>query len=334
MKNLRPYDDHNSFDIGIHHRGTYFDVDKTVEKDKILIHSPLFGPHKTPIIPLFDGASLCYCRIDAENPISILQNPTSPDIITLTFIMEGFIHFGRSSKSGKRILSGTAFLDHSNLDPSYNSIPEKIQLLSIDLHLSHHFYSMHLHQMVKSGGLSPKLEKLLMSPDSFQATIATISFDIHHLFIKILNAPYRGKQLSFYRKIKVMEILFHYFSRLQESLDISDKNRKTSTSRDIRDRLFYLKELMNSNKYHFRDLNEITKEIGMSESTLQREFKRLFGFSVMQYYKKCLLRRGYRMLEEGGNVKQTAYDIGYSSTAAFSKAFYKEYGFRPSSVLE
>src|SRR5690625_6014450 len=88
MKNLNPYSNKNNFDIGIHHRGTYFAVEKRVKKNKILIHSPLFGPHPAMIIPLFEGVSLCYCKIDAESPISILQNPTTPDIITLTFIME------------------------------------------------------------------------------------------------------------------------------------------------------------------------------------------------------------------------------------------------------
>jgi len=332
MKNLNHYSNKNNFDIGIHHRGTYFAVEKRVKKNKILIHSPLFGPHPAMIIPLFEGVSLCYCKIDAESPISILQNPTTPDIITLTFIMEGYINFGRTTKSKKRILRGSAFLDHTTIDPAYNDIAENTQLLSLDLHLSKYFYQHHLHEMIRTGGLSPKLEKRLMSPDSFQNTIASISSEIHHLFSQILNCPYHGKQQTFYQKIKVMEILFHYFSRLQDSLDISPKIQSVST--DLQDRLYHLKELMKSGDYRFQNLTEITKEIGLSESTLQREFKKMFGFSVMQYYKKCLLRKGYKMIEEGASIKQTAYGIGYSSTAAFSKAFYKEYGIRPSTVLD
>src|SRR5690625_2154917 len=247
-------------------------------------------------------------------------------------IMEGYINFGRTTKSKKRILRGSAFLDHTTIDPAYNDIAENTQLLSLDLHLSKYFYQHHLHEMIRTGGLSPKLEKRLMSPDSFQNTIASISSEIHHLFLQILNCPYHGKQQAFYQKIKVMEILFHYFSRLQDSLDISPKIQSVST--DLQDRLYHLKELMKSGDYRFQNLTEITKEIGLSESTLQREFKKMFGFSVMQYYKKCLLRKGYKMIEEGASIKQTAYGIGYSSTAAFSKAFYKEYGIRPSTVLD
>src|SRR5699024_241047 len=169
-------------------------------------------------------------------------------------------------------------------------------------------------------------------PDSYQITLTSFSPEIHHLFLQILNCPYQGRQRTFYLKMKTREIMFHYFNELQKTLDLSPQKQISVFGTTLRDKLYDLKDLINTHHYHITGLSEISKIIGLSETTMQREFKKLFGFTIMQYQKKMILKKGYDLLQQGESVKNTAFLIGYSSSAAFSKAFFKEYGIRPSEL--
>lgn len=332
MENLFPFLNKDSFDIGVRYRGTYFAVNQTETKDRILIHSPLFGERETIIVPLFEGVSLCYCQIKPSDPICVLQNPTDPDMITLTFIVRGQIGYGISSHQRDLIQSGFAFLSTTGEEPAYNDIPAGADLLSVDLHLPLNFFSDYLQETIDSGVLSIKSKDLFLFPDTHKTTKTCFSPEIHHLFLQILNCPFLGNQRIFYLKMKTKEILFHYFIELQKTLNLPSEKSISNTLPSLRNKMYDLKDLLSSRHHNISGLAELSKMIGMSETTMQREFKKMFGFTIMQYHKKMILKRGLDLLQEGESIKNTAFLVGYSSSAAFSKAFYNEFGIRPSKL--
>jgi AraC-like DNA-binding protein len=70
---------------------------------------------------------------------------------------------------------------------------------------------------------------------------------------------------------------------------------------------------------------------GVSRSVLAERFMTFVGQPPMQYLLQWRMQLGARALEEGRKVTDVAYEVGYESEAAFSRAFKKLTGISPGS---
>lgn len=270
--------------------------------------------------------------MDTSQNFSVIQNPAQPRIVTLTFLLQGQLKYGYHPRRTQKIHGGFAFLDTVSEDPIFNEIPADAQILSVDLHFEEEKYIYFLMQMLESGVLTPGNEKKLLRPESHQGTLTHFSPDIHQLFLQILNCPYRGKRRTFYLRMKILEILFHYFSELQKSTESKNQPKEFPSSRSQREKLLGLADYLQSHPLGEVGMQDLSIKIGMSETALQMAFKKQFGFTVMQYHKKVVLKKSHDLLLQGESIKTTAFLSGYGDSASFSKAFFKEYGIRPSTV--
>lgn len=74
----------------------------------------------------------------------------------------------------------------------------------------------------------------------------------------------------------------------------------------------------------------IAKKIAVSESTLKRNFKQVFGTSIYEYYLQTKMERARELFaEKPFSVKEVAYKLGYEKTSSFIKIFKKFYNFSP-----
>ena len=81
-------------------------------------------------------------------------------------------------------------------------------------------------------------------------------------------------------------------------------------------------------------IETLAKEIGMSVRNLQRIFKSAYGATVTEFVRTRRLELArLSLLEEGVSVSEAAYRSGYSSSANFSTAFQREFGYPPSACL-
>src|SRR5690625_3904312 len=329
---LITYPNKEHFEVGIEHRNTYFHIDQIQTDTGHLLRSPFFGPHDVFLIPLTEGVSFCYCEMDTTRSFSVVQNPASSPVVTLSFLLQGQLEYRRHSGHSREIHGGFAFLDTVSEAPSLNHVPADARILSVDLHFDKEKYVEFLMHMTESGIIAPENEKILLRPTFYQDTLTHFSPDIHRVFLQILNCPYKGNRRDFYLRMKITEVLFHYFSEFQASRNLKRKTMKISLSKSKKERLHEMAEYLRSCPVGNIEMQDLTRISGMSETSLQLAFKKHFGFSMMQYHKKMVLKRAYDLLLQGKNIKTTAHICGYSHTASFSKAFYKEFGVRPSKL--
>ncbi|CAM3103385.1 helix-turn-helix transcriptional regulator [Komagataeibacter rhaeticus] len=96
-------------------------------------------------------------------------------------------------------------------------------------------------------------------------------------------------------------------------------------------RLLYARDMILSDLGQPPRLEQIAKCVGMSVSSLQRGFRRLFGKSPYMIFHEERMQAAYRRLrQDEASIVMIASDIGYSNPSHFSSAFRKMFGLSPS----
>lgn len=77
-------------------------------------------------------------------------------------------------------------------------------------------------------------------------------------------------------------------------------------------------------------MEELAREVGMSLSSLNRHFRRLTGFSPLQYRKQLRLYEARRkMLMENERAATAAFSVGYESVTQFNREYKRMFGEPP-----
>lgn len=76
--------------------------------------------------------------------------------------------------------------------------------------------------------------------------------------------------------------------------------------------------------------HDLAAEIGMSRSAFAARFAQVMGMPPMRYLTRWRMRQAANDLTaRGRSVSEVAFDLGYSSEAAFTRAFRREFGAPP-----
>jgi AraC-like DNA-binding protein len=76
-------------------------------------------------------------------------------------------------------------------------------------------------------------------------------------------------------------------------------------------------------------LEALARDVGVSRSGLADRFTHLVGHPPMHYLMQWRMQLGARLLADGAKVSAVALEVGYDSSAAFSRAFRKVTGLPP-----
>lgn len=87
---------------------------------------------------------------------------------------------------------------------------------------------------------------------------------------------------------------------------------------------------MNKRIYGNPSIEEISKQVCISQAGLKRIFKKYTGLGIHKYFLKLKLKLAAEMLENGISVTDTAEKLGFSSQGYFTKTFQRETGILPS----
>jgi signal transduction histidine kinase/DNA-binding response OmpR family regulator len=82
------------------------------------------------------------------------------------------------------------------------------------------------------------------------------------------------------------------------------------------------------------DVETFGKEIGMSRGHLHRKLTALVDQSPSEFIRTIRLKRATHLLsQQGGNISEVAYQVGFNSVTYFSKCFRELYGQTPSEYI-
>ena len=78
-------------------------------------------------------------------------------------------------------------------------------------------------------------------------------------------------------------------------------------------------------------IDELASEVAMSRSRFFEKFRKLVGETPMSYLSQWRLQKSLELLTDNKkSIQQVAFDAGYQSPAAFSRAFNDKFGVSPS----
>ena len=187
-----------------------------------------------------------------------------------------------------------------------------------------------------------------------------ISFDGKS--VKLLNIYYPSTFTTseFYQQVRMFPIpslLYHTFEIVQEQTNVYKENdwqhELLTTMINIlphivKGNLFPLRlpttnhpialKIVEAIHEHYNSqltASDISEQVGLSVRSLSRYLRSELDVSFIQYLRTFrVLMAIQQMVKNEESITNIAYNVGYESLTAFSNAFYKVTGFRPSHFLK
>lgn len=90
------------------------------------------------------------------------------------------------------------------------------------------------------------------------------------------------------------------------------------------------KKLMNNLQGGLPDIKSLATELSISESTLKRYFKKIYGKNIYEYYLEKKMIHARQLLDmHKSSVTEIAYTLGYEKVSQFITMFKRFYGIQP-----
>jgi AraC-like DNA-binding protein len=179
-----------------------------------------------------------------------------------------------------------------------------------------------------NGELPGELQPLFQ-PDNWQFCLCDRRPSIQMLTIvqQILTCPYQGIAKQMYLQGKVLELFALQIDLLQSNqgnLPSYRLDRKTI------DCVYQAQDILRANLENPPSMVELAQQVGISDRTLRRGFREIFGTTVVGYLCDQRLEVAERMLrQKKDSVAAVANDVGYASATRFAAAFKRKFGITP-----
>lgn len=151
----------------------------------------------------------------------------------------------------------------------------------------------------------------------------------HTLIEQMLTSPFTGTLKEVDIESKCLTLLLGEISRRATLSGQKNVHCCTCCPQMDQAQKFLLKDLDNP-----PTIPDLANHVGMSESSLKRAFRKAFGMSVYAYFQSYRLNQAKKLLSYGQmNVTEVAFSVGYSNHSHFSRAFKRQFGISPKSLL-
>lgn len=176
---------------------------------------------------------------------------------------------------------------------------------------------------------SDLLHQLVNPVDHFvEGPVFYMTHEMHEILEQVFNIQYEGRTKMMFFRSQMTMLLSHFFGNLS---NMKEEVVKT----EEREKLFQAKEILNNNLESPPSLSELSRQIGLNDFKLKKNFKELFGVPVFKYLQNERMAKAHELLRTNDmSIQEVAWHVGYDSLSSFSNAFAKKYGFRPSEIKQ
>lgn len=225
----------------------------------------------------------------------------------------------------------SSFYHFSDMKGSYSVQPND-HILSLGLQMKpdffysimedeHHYGSSSFRKFIDNQCIDTHRDTNIVTPE------------MKKIILEILNCTEKGLLRRFFFESKVMELIFLKIKQLEDSRPEIEKTSKLNPG-DM-DKVLHSGEVLAQNLENPPGLAELSSLVGLSRTSLLKNFSKAFGVSPYRYLRNLRLEKADILFKEGEkNITEVAFRVGYSSSSHFTKVFKKYKGMTPSNYIK
>jgi len=154
----------------------------------------------------------------------------------------------------------------------------------------------------------------------------SMSVDMYKLVRQITDAREDQELGTFYQRLKVQQLLYLVFERLQKR----ESQPHSAVHKDDVEKLALIRTAILSDLSVPPSLPALAKMAGLGETKMKDLFKQVFGDTIYNYYQQARMEEAAFLLKHGGlSVSDTGYQLGFANLSHFARLFEKYHGVKP-----
>lgn len=159
--------------------------------------------------------------------------------------------------------------------------------------------------------------------------LETFSMDDYKMISEILDKAFNNDWDTIFLKSRVLTMMDKLITNILSKSDVVQGKTPGYLPAMIK-----VEKKLNSILHEkLPNLKAIAKEFSLSESTLKRQFKQVYGKAIYEYYLYKKMELAKRMLlEQDMTIAQVAYSLGYEKSSPFIRIFKRQFGISPGSL--
>lgn len=257
----------------------------------------------------------------------LLKMPAHDHSVQYLVLLSGLIHHVDIYPT----LGGScSYLSGCGISPAYTAGYERSQrLIGVSIHLLpdvlEQFFSgmpdCHVDQA-----------KMFFKQDEWKVSFfPKMTLEIQRVVQQILKAPFCGMTRHIYLQAKVFELLA---LQLDQVLTQEQPYSLAGLKPDTIARIHHAREILATRLENPPSLLDLAQQVGVSDRTLRRGFRELFGTTVIGYLTQQRMKQAEQLLrEQAMTVAEVANLVGYEHLGHFAAAFKRQFGMTPRDCL-
>jgi AraC-like DNA-binding protein len=226
--------------------------------------------------------------------------------------------------SGEHVLINGAqgYIGGNGVQRSYRVfMPQDQPQIGVNIHLEPELLQQFF--ATAEGVLPPELQPLVQGEDWQRAFSPKTTQAMRSVVQQIMDCPFWGATRRMYLQGKVFELMaLQIGSIVEESAPLL----KPGTIA----RIHHAIEILRSRLDQPPSQTELAQQVGVSDRTLRRGFRSLFGMTVQEYLLEQRLIQAEQLLRHGDlTVAEVVYRSGYTNQGHFAAAFKRKFGITP-----
>lgn len=164
------------------------------------------------------------------------------------------------------------------------------------------------------------------APGQFQYCHLPLSSRMFELASKLIDNPYKGALALIHTEAITLELLC---AAVAEFSSARPTPTRQYSEHDLHC-LYAARAFLSRQLSTLPTVRQVARAVGMSETSLKRGFKALFGETMFDFSLRCRMQHALKLLREQHlPAAQVAEAVGYSHQSSFATAFRRQFGLCP-----
>lgn len=193
------------------------------------------------------------------------------------------------------------------------------------------------YESVREGLMKALPFSMAESSDIFSHTKQPLSPRMGVAVRQLMACNFNGTAKTIYLTSKAFELIalaMDHFSTAPIPLSLTESRKRPPCSRE-REQLCRVRSILDRQYPNPPSLDRLARQTGLNQTKLKKGFKHLFHTTISSYLLNRRMEKGRELLQKGDtNVSEVAFKVGYANRAHFTRAFTRQFGYPPVTLLK